>query len=117
MLVRFVRGARTSSAVQIDHVVALGNVFVSGGPQLTARQRVNIANDPLNLLAVDGPANEAKADGNAAEWLPPNKSFRCSYAARQIAVKSKYRLAVTQPEKDAMARVLASCPTEAAPTG
>lgn len=115
-VIAFVRGARTSSAVQVDHVVALGNVFVSGGPQLTARQRVNIANDPLNLLAVDGPANEAKADANAAEWLPPNKSFRCSYVARQIAVKSKYRLAVTQPEKDAMARVLTGCPAQGIPT-
>ena len=115
-VIAFVRGARTSSAVQVDHVVALGNVFVSGGPQLTARQRVNIANDPLNLLAVDGPANEAKSDGNAAEWLPPNKAFRCSYVARQIAVKIKYHLSVTQPEKDAMARVLTGCPGQPVPT-
>ncbi|MEJ7648571.1 MAG: HNH endonuclease family protein [Nakamurella sp.] len=105
----FQRGTKTSSAVQIDHVVALGNVWVSGGQQMTQEQRVNIANDPINLYASDGPTNGAKGDSNAAEWLPPNKSFRCEYVTSQILVKAKYGLAVTAPEKDAMARVLAGC--------
>ena len=69
------------------------------------------ANDPLNLLAVDGPANQQKSDGDAATWLPPNKSYRCDYVARQISVKAGYGLWVTQAEHDAMARVLADCRT------
>jgi len=59
---------------------------------------------------VDGPANQQKSDGDAATWLPPNKSFRCEYVARQIAVKSSYSLWVTQAEHDAMARILGDCP-------
>lgn len=114
--IQFVRGQDTSSAVQIDHVVALGNVWESGGQQMTQQQREQIANDPLNLLAVDGSTNERKGKSNAAEWLPPNKAYRCAYIARQIAVKAKYRLSVTQPEKDAMERVLATCPAVKAPT-
>lgn len=110
----FVRGPG-SAKVQIDHVVALGNVWVSGGQKLSAEQKESIANDPLNLLAVDGPANMAKSDKDASGWMPKNKDFRCSYVARQIAVKGKYNLSVTPAEKQAMARVLGSCPGQGVP--
>ena len=108
-VIHFTRGATTSAAVQIDHVVALGNAWQTGAQQLTAQQRVQLANDPLELLAVDGSANEQKGDGDAATWLPPNKPFRCQYVARQVAVKQKYSLWVTQAEKAAIERVLNTC--------
>ena len=114
--IHFVRGVSTSDAVQIDHVVALGDAWQKGAQQLSARQRQDLANDPLELLAVDGPTNEAKGDGDAATWLPPNKSFRCAYVARQVAVSAKYHLWVTSAEKAAIAQVLAMCPGEPAPT-
>ena len=76
---------------------------------------MQLANDPLELLAVDGPANQQKGDGDAATWLPSNKPFRCQYIARQIAVKRKYVLWVTESEKAAMARVLSSCPEQIMP--
>ncbi|MCU1541152.1 MAG: hypothetical protein JWM01_2099 [Arthrobacter sp.] len=104
--INFLRGNSTSTAVQIDHVVALSDAWQKGAQQLSPAQRMSFANDPLNLLAVDGPANQQKSDGDAATWLPPNKSFRCGYVARQISVKSSYSLWVTQAEHDAMARVL-----------
>jgi len=107
----------TSTTVQIDHVVALGNAWVTGAQHLPAPTRRALANDPLNLVAVDGPANEAKRDGDAATWLPPNKAYRCDYVARQIAVKTKYQLWVTPAEKTAMARVLDRCPAQTLPTG
>ncbi|WP_104087880.1 HNH endonuclease family protein [Arthrobacter sp. GMC3] len=114
----FRRGAETSAAVQIDHVVALGNAWQSGAQALTPVQRQSLANDPLNLLAVDGPANQEKSDGDAATWLPPNKVFRCQYVARQISVKAAYRLWVTPAEKAAMQRVLGQCPgTTSLPSG
>ncbi|MDT4970315.1 MAG: hypothetical protein QOG22_458 [Pseudonocardiales bacterium] len=107
--ISFVRGSATSSRVQIDHVVALGDAWQSGAQQATAQQRQNLANDPMNLLAVDGPANQQKGAANAASWLPANTSFRCSYVARQVAVKLKYGLWVTSAEGGAIARVLSSC--------
>lgn len=113
--ITFVRGATTSDTVQIDHVVALSNAWQTGAQQLTALEREALANDPLELLAVDGPANQQKSDGDAATWLPPNKPFRCQYVARQIAVKVKYKLWVTQAEKDAMTRVLSVCPGQTLP--
>lgn len=107
--VAFQRGATSSAAVQIDHVVALSNAWQTGAQQLSAYQREAFANDPLNLLAVDGPANQAKGDGDAATWLPSNKPFRCQYIMRQIAVKFRYQLWVTEPEKRAMQQVLGTC--------
>lgn len=104
-----------ASAVQIDHVVALSNAWQTGAQQLTIEMRKQLANDPLELLAVDGPANQAKSDGDAATWLPKNKAFRCIYVARQIAVKKKYTLWVTQPEKDAITSVLSACPSQQLP--
>lgn len=112
----FVRGQDTSTAVQIDHVVALSNAWQTGAQQLSEEERRQLANDPYNLLAVDGPANQQKSDGDAATWLPSNKAFRCEYVARQIGVKSKYGLWVTQAEHDAMANVLSSCPAQVVPT-
>lgn len=102
--------------IQIDHVVALSDAWQKGAQQLKYEQRVQLANDPLNLLAVDGEANQQKGDGDAATWLPPNKGFRCQYVARQIAVKQRYTLWVTQPEKDAMLSILNTCPEQPLPS-
>lgn len=112
----FTRGQATSSAVQIDHVVALSNAWQTGAQQLTPDQRQNFANDPLNLLAVDGPTNAQKGDGDAATWLPPRKPYRCDYAARQVAVKKKHNLWVTPPEQDALNRILSGCGGTPLPT-
>lgn len=113
--ITFSRGATTSSALQIDHVVALGNAWVTGAAQWTPAARQQFANDPLELLAVSGSANEQKGDGDTATWLPASKSYRCQYVARQIAVKTRYRLAVTTAELAAMNAVLNSCPLQALP--
>lgn len=104
-----------ASAVQIDHVVALSNAWQTGAQQITPEQRYSLANDALNLLAVDGPANGQKSDADAATWLPPNKDYRCRYVARQIAVKQKYTLWVTQAERDAMQKILNDCPGQVLP--
>lgn len=103
------------SAVQIDHVIALSDAWQKGAQQLSPATRAQFANDPLELLAVDGPANGQKSDGDAATWLPANKVYRCRYVARQIAVKVKYQLWVTQAEYDAMARTLGTCPEQVLP--
>jgi hypothetical protein len=112
----FVRGQDTSALVQIDHVVALSNAWQTGAQQLTQAQRVSLANDPINLLAVDGRSNAQKGDGDTATWLPSNKEFRCGYVARQVSVKATYGLWVTQAEHDAITTVLGSCSEEPAVT-
>ncbi len=100
------------SKLQIDHVVALSDAWQKGAQYLDKSVRYEIATDPLNLLAVDGEANQKKSDGDAATWLPANKKFRCQYVARQVSVKYKYGLWVTEAEKEAISRVLQNCPNE-----
>jgi hypothetical protein len=114
--IRFKYGVGTSSAVQIDHVVALSDAWQKGAQQLSPAMRYAIYNDPLNLLAVDGPTNSSKGDSDAASWLPPNKGYRCAYVARQVAVKFKYKIWVVEAEKTAIKRVLTTCPTQKIPT-
>lgn len=111
----FLRGMKTSRDVQIDHVVALENAWRSGANTWASKQRYSFGNDPYNLLAVDGDANSDKGSSSAAYWLPEQKSYRCSYVARQIGVKAKYSLSVTTVEKKAMIAVLHSCPGQVLP--
>lgn len=108
-VINFMRGKDTSEQVQIDHVVALSDAWQSGAQEISAQERLQLANDPENLLAVDGPANQQKSDSDAATWLPANASFRCPYVARQIRVKAKYHLWVKPAEKEAMINVLTPC--------
>jgi hypothetical protein len=97
------------SMIDIDHVVALSNAWQTGAAYFDKTKRAAIANDPLNLIAVDAKLNRQKGDADAATWLPPNKAFRCEYVARQIAVKAKYLLWVTAAEKDAKIKILKKC--------
>ncbi|RFU21786.1 GmrSD restriction endonuclease domain-containing protein [Geodermatophilus marinus] len=113
--VDFRRGQETSDDVQVDHVVALSDAWQKGAQQWDDGTRLVFANDPLNLLAVDGALNQQKGDGDAATWLPPARGYRCAYVARQVAVKLAYGLWMTQAEHDAAAGVLDGCPDEPLP--
>jgi hypothetical protein len=114
--ISFQRGVGTSNAVQIDHVVSLSDAWQKGAQQLTSDQRYALYNDPLNLLAVSGPANSQKSDSDAASWLPANKGYRCAFVSRQVAVKLSYNLWMTQAEFDTIASILGGCPDQALPT-
>lgn len=107
--IKFKRGQDTSMEVQIDHVIPLSDAWQKGAQQWSADKRKELANDPLNLLAVDGPLNNQKSDSDAATWLPPRKAYRCAYIARQVAVKAKYDIWLTAAEKTAMEGILDKC--------
>ncbi|MEU7041391.1 HNH endonuclease family protein [Streptomyces varsoviensis] len=112
-----VRYERGHSKVDIDHAVALSDAWKTGARQWKPSKRIALANDPLNLIASDSSANRQKGDGDTAAWLPSNKSFRCEYVALQVAVKKKYGLWVTTAERDAMKKVLTTCPSTKLPSG
>lgn len=111
--IEFTRGAQSSEAVPIDHVVSLSNAWSSGAWQWNIEQRTLLANDPLNLQASSQASNTTKSDKDAASWLPQT-GYRCEYVARQISVKAAYNLTVTSAEKKAMQGVLATCPDQPA---
>lgn len=91
-LIQFQRGEQTSPLVQIDHLVSLEDAWRTGAQSLTYAQRVTLANDPLELLAVDGMSNNEKSASDASQWLPPEAGFACTYVSRQISVKITYAL-------------------------
>jgi Protein of unknown function (DUF1524) len=91
-----------AAAVQIDHVVPLSYSWQMGSSRWPENKREQLANDPLNLLPVDGPTNSGKGDSGPAAWLPPSKQSRCSYAVRFAQVALKYAMPVTAADKQAM---------------
>jgi hypothetical protein len=113
---KLVTFSASGNSIDIDHVVALSNAWQTGAVYFDKSKRTLLANDPLNLLAVDAKLNRKKGDGDAATWLPPNKAFRCEYVARQVAVKAKYGLWVTKAEKAMMEKILSTCVGQKLPT-
>jgi hypothetical protein len=68
--------------LDVDHLVPLGEVHVSGGDRWSPQRRQDYANnlsDPNTLIAVSLSANRSKGDRDPAKWLPTNVSFRCIY--------------------------------------
>lgn len=108
-VIHFVRGAATSSAVQIDHIVPLKLAWDSGAWAWSEEQREQFANDPANLLASDGPANMSKGARGVSGWMPDNVEFWCDYAAMFVAVHDKYELAMTTADKQTSADTIAAC--------
>ena len=88
--------------VQIDHVMPLSYDWQMGASRWAKDKRESIANDPLNLVPVDGPTNGSKGDSGPASWLPPNKQIRCAYSVRFAQVSLKYELPVTAADKEMM---------------
>lgn len=108
-LVEFRRGPQTSAAVQIDHVVALADAWRKGGAEWPASLAVQFANDPANLIPVDGQVNQDKQADDAASWLPPDAGFHCGYVVQQVLVKDAYGLGVSGEELGAIGAVLDGC--------
>ncbi|WP_051297627.1 GmrSD restriction endonuclease domain-containing protein [Brevibacterium album] len=103
----FIRG--DGNNIDIDHIVALSNAWQTGAQQLDDTELVALANDPLNLIAVESSLNRQKGDADAATWLPPRRDYRCEYVARQVRVKHDYELWVTPAEFDAIEGLLLDC--------
>lgn len=125
--ISYKRGTETSDAVQIDHVLPLAYVWAHGGWKWSASKRQQIANDPLNLLAVDGSSNQAKGacgpatcpsgdsakgtwnPSNSRSWWPENSNYSCNYARRFVSVASAYHMGLPKADKNYLSKVLTNC--------
>jgi Protein of unknown function (DUF1524) len=108
--IAFTRGAHTGEAVQIDHIVPLSYGWDQGAWNWAPEMRVRFANDPANLLAVQGQANQDKGDSEPALWMPPNNAFHCQYALQFIAVLRGYGLPVDGPSVPVLRQAAERCP-------
>ncbi len=110
-VIAFQRGAKVGEAVQIDHIVPLAYAWDMGASGWPEPLRVRFANDPANLLAVQGQANQDKGDLPPAQWMPPNTAFACQYAIQFIAVLRGYALPVDEPSAGVLRQAASTCPT------
>jgi Protein of unknown function (DUF1524) len=108
--VDFQRGNKTGAAVQIEHIVPLAYAWDMGALNWTDEMRVRFANDPGNLLAVEGQANQDKGDQEPATWMPPNAAFHCQYAVQFIAVLRGYGLPLDAPSVPVLRDAATTCP-------
>lgn len=109
--VAFMRGNQIGAAVQIDHIVPLALAWDLGARSWTDALRLRFANDPANLIAVEGQANQDKSDAEPARWMPPNHAFWCQYAVQFAAVLRGYGLPVDMPSAAVLRDAAAGCPT------
>jgi hypothetical protein len=105
----FTRGEQVGASVQIDHIVPLAFAWDMGARDWPDGVRKRFANDPANLLAVDGQTNQDKGDLPPGEWMPPNTAFWCQYAIQFAAVARGYRLAVDESSAREIRNAAASC--------
>jgi hypothetical protein len=103
------RTLTSTAAIQIDHVVPLADAWRGGAGRWTDAQRQTFANDTANLLAVDGPTNEAKGDKPPDRWLPPQHDTWCRYAAVYAAISARYQLTVSVATRDTLREILVQC--------
>jgi len=109
--VAFVRGNQVGASVQIDHIVPLAFAWDMGARDWSDALRKRFANDPANLLAVAGKANQDKGDLPPGEWMPPNTGFWCQYALQFAEVARGYRVAVDEASARELTNAAASCPS------
>ena len=110
-VIPFVRGNQIGASVQIDHIVPLAYAWDMGARDWPDELRLRFANDPANLLAVQGQANQDKGDQEPATWMPPNQAFWCQYSLQFIEVLRGYHLPLDGPSADRLRQAAATCPT------
>tara|TARA_B100000519_G_scaffold74889_1_gene64396 strand:+ start:10359 stop:11153 length:795 start_codon:yes stop_codon:yes gene_type:complete len=108
-IIHFQHGNDTSTLVQIDHVVPLAWAWRYGAYAWSDAARAAFHSDQLNLLAVDGAANQSKSDGGPSEWLPANTSMHCDYAVQWVRVLDAYDLSIPSADRSALSRILVGC--------
>lgn len=97
-------------AVEVEHIVALYDIYYSGGWKMTYEQRVQISHDlDSELVLVSRDENQSKKQKTPAEWMPSDPGSWCWYAASYIEVKDKYRLSVDQDNRAFLGDVIAAC--------
>ena len=100
---------KLAKAIQIDHVVPLKHVYLTGGKDWSAEKRcyyANFTHNEFHLLAVAGHENMAKADKSPEFYLPPSDAFQCEYVADWMRVKTIWQLISTPEEISAIEDVI-----------
>lgn len=89
------------SDIDIDHVVALKEAWDSGAWNWSESRRRAFANDltdPRTLRAVTDNVNQSKSDQDPSNWMPPLRTYWCTYLGDWVSIKVRWRLSMDQSE-------------------
>lgn len=99
----------TASSIQIDHLVALKNAYMTGAHEWNFAKRCLYANymgNQFHLLSVDGPENLKKSDHTPHAYVPPNKTYTCQFVKNWLNVKLIWSLRITPQEGNAIQNIV-----------
>lgn len=103
-------GTQTDPAMlEMDHLVALKEAWISGAWDWSDQQRADYANDleiDATLTVVTGSVNGAKSAYDPSQWLPSYTPSLCRYATDWVTVKYRWNLMVDSAEKSALESVI-----------
>lgn len=101
-----------ASDLDIDHVIPLAHAYRTGGDSWSRERKMEFANDPDNLLAVDDFTNQSKGSKGPAKWMPPKKDYWCKYFEKWTRVKTRYSLISSKQEEHMLRAVQQECDRE-----
>lgn len=98
-----------ASDIQIDHLVALKNAYMTGAHEWNFEKRClysNYMGNAFHLLSVNGRENLKKSDHSPAGYTPPNRAYKCQFVKQWLNVKLIWGLRVTPVERQAIQEVV-----------
>lgn len=107
-VIDFVR-SKGGSQIDIDHMIPLGAAWEAGASEWTDEKRLQYANDPLVLLAVDAGANRSKSDQTISEWVPTNEAVACQYGASWVMIADEYGLSISPADHEVLTGLVEKC--------
>lgn len=95
--------------VDIDHVIPRLYAHTHGGDQWTPQQKLQFANDPMNMMVVSKNEIRRKRDRGPDRYLP-REEFQCEYVRLWEALADRYNLQLGSSDRSEIGRVLRDCP-------
>jgi hypothetical protein len=96
--------------LDVDHTVPLNAAAKMGAQSWSPEQKEIFANDLQYVLVVtSAKQNRAKGAKTPSEWMPEKKEAHCDYAKIYLEIVNKYKMNLTQADKDALAKALKTC--------
>lgn len=95
--------------IQIDHLVALKNAYMTGAHEWDFKKRCLYANymgNKFHLLSVNGRENIKKSDHTPSGYIPPNRAYTCEFIKNWLNVKLIWGLRITPKEGGAINRIV-----------
>jgi hypothetical protein len=110
---------KTDNTLDIDHIVPLGNAWISGAWKWKPWQLKAYANDMTDghLEAVPSGMNRSKGDNSISEWKPSDynefnfiidKKADCQYASDYTSIKHRWNLKITDDEYNTLSDIFNS---------